>query len=189
MKFFLSQYIVTRIVAGYKSRSSLWSMVLFYLWYPVSLSHEKVNQLMCQHLVSSLTNLKYEQYTHTGLSLIVDLLLIPGVGKLLTFTSLYGACVSQTPGPKGIFVDTKYKSNVKRCLLHFSSKVLDIKVADNSFEHFSNSYTWTVQCNSIYYMIIQFWCHTNAQPLVNLQWQSLWHKTLSEQQNNLSKTT
>lgn len=90
---------------------------------------------------------------------------------------------------KDIFVDTKYKSNVKRCLLHFSSKVLDIKVADNSFEHFSNSYTWTVQCNSIYYMIIQFWCHTNAQPLVNLKWQSLWHKTLSEQQNNLSKTT
>ena len=87
-------------------------MVLLYLWYPVSLSHEKVNQLMCQHLVSSLTNLRFEQYPDIGWSVIVDLLLIQGVGKLLTFTSSYGAYVSQTPGPN--LQNTKYKIQKQR---------------------------------------------------------------------------
>lgn len=45
--------------------SSLYSKVSPYLRYPVSLSHEEVNQLMCQYLVTSLTNLKYEQRTDT----------------------------------------------------------------------------------------------------------------------------
>jgi len=121
----------------------LWRVVLLYLWYSVSLSHEEVNQLMCQHLVSSLTNLKYEQYTDTGLSLTVHLLLIQGVDKILTSTSLYGARAPQTPGPK----ETKNKTNVKRCVLHFSFACIDIKLADDSYEHFSNNYTLTDQCD------------------------------------------
>ena len=42
--------------------------------------------------------------------------------------------------PKGILVDIKCKSNVKRCWLHFNW------LADDSLQHFFNSYTLTDQC-------------------------------------------
>ena len=83
------------------SPGSPWSVILLYLRYPVSLSHEKVNQLMCQHLVSSLTNLKFEQYPETVLKLIVDLLLTQGVGKLVTFTFFYLEHAFHKHQPKG----------------------------------------------------------------------------------------